>query len=263
MVAKPIVAFVLALVCLFAAACSTVSSQEANRQVPATTDDQPDGSAQVAIVGSSSGAESTAEPTGLDQEPTVGSNAGVNSTSTNERGSRNVGSESAAQEDPAETSEPETSEPAVTPGPVEDPEPTTIATTAPLATAAPFAGVPTLTPGPDPEPIFTAPAPTGSVPSDDIVIRGPDIDESEPATISENGALACASAESAIEFLDLGDANRMAAALQEAGQYAGQAAEPEIAFMAADLAAAGSDEEASIAAIIATLSACVIHGYQV
>jgi hypothetical protein len=278
MVAKPIVAVALALVCFFAAACSTVSSQEANRQVPPAADAQPDDSAQASVGVGSLGAETTAELTGLEEESTVGSEAELRATSAGERGSRNLGAESAAQEATAETGTPETatseteptpeaaltSEPAVTPEPVEDPEPTTIATTEPLATATPLtAAVPTPTTGPDPDRVFTGPTPTGPVPSDDIVIHGPEIDESETASISENGALACALTESAIEFLDLGDGNRMAAALQEAAQYAGQAVEPEITLMAADLTAAGSNEEAAIAAIIATLGACAIHGYQV
>lgn len=289
MVAKPLTAFFLAVVCFGAAACSPVSTQGADRQ----SAPEPDASVAQPATPSAptpTSAESTAaEQSNSDDQQADDPNAAVIAEEDDdERGSR-VGSD----EEPAALAP--TSTPAGTAGaPTPDPEPavaptptpgpagaeptvtevpptsTAVPTTAPvqvpqpLATAAPAAtAAPVPTASQDPDAAFTAPAPTGPVPSDDIVVQGPDVDESEPVIISDSGATACALAESAIDFLDVGDLSRAASVLQEASTSAAQASEPEIAGTAPELAAAGANEDAAVAAIIAMLNACAIHGYQV
>jgi len=142
-----------------------------------------------------------------------------------------------------------------TPEPAAAPEPTAV----PVPSPTPLPP----TPVPTSAPVISVPTATGPVPSDNIVVQGPAVDESESPTISDAGALACTVTESAIDFLDLGDLNRMAATLQQAGQHAQQASEPEIAAMASILNGAGPSEDAAFEAIVATLNACAIHGYQV
>jgi hypothetical protein len=155
--------------------------------------------------------------------------------------------EAAAAEDEA----PEADEPEAAP----TPEPT------PTATPVPE---PTVEPTRVPLDAAVAPVPTaGPLPSDDIEITGPQIDEAIPATISDGGALACSSTELAIDFLDLGDVNRMGRTLAEAAGHAQSAAEPDLAALAPVLAAVGTDEAAAFDAIVATLNVCAIHGYQV
>ena len=282
-VAKPIAVLLLALAALVVAACSSVTTEEANRSTPPQASDPVDQPAQVDEAPTEA-AELDDEAPELEDEEAAVDTDDADAPPRGDRGSRAGSdeelaaseSESApvdpdASEDPVATPEPETIE---APAEATEPTPTPVATTEPLATPVPLAtAAPVTAPAPtvpvapppsqDPDAAFTAPAPTGPVPSDDIVVQGPDVDESLPVVISDRGAAACALTESAIEFVDVGDLSRTAAVLQEASQVAGQASEPEIASMATQLAAAGANEEAAIAAIIATLNACAIHGYQV
>jgi len=257
LVAKPLGAIALVVVCFLALACSPVSSQEGTRNLPAATASATDEPAQSSEVPTEI-PEAVAPP--AEDEPASDPESDTDSTSTGDRGGRNLGDESTTQAEPAaiQTEEPTaTSEPVVAePVQQEDPEPeaTAVATTEPL---------PPPTPTPPPTPNIAAPVDAGPLPSDEIVIQGPIVDESESANISDAGAIACALTESAIEFLDFGDVARMAGTLLEASQSAAQAAEPEISSMAANLAAAGASPDAAIDVIIATLSACAIHGYQV
>ncbi len=272
MVAKPLAAIVVAVVCLLAAGCSSVATQEAGRSLPPSTDDQPTESDRAAESTTVAGQGTTAERGEVDDAE--GSSANESDTtaaasSTADRGSRNLGDESVAEGElvAAQTDNPPDA-PAATPEPEPEPEapaePVESAEPAPTATPTPAAvPTPTVEPTATPNPVFVSPAPTGPVPSDDIVITGPQVDESQPATISDEGAAACASTERAIEFLDVGDTGQMTAALEEASGFAGQAVEPEISLMSPDLAAAGADEAAAVAAIIATLNACAVYGYQV
>lgn len=284
LVAKPMASLALVAVCLVGAACSTVSTQEGTRVLPEAVDGSDSPSQQTTPDATESaapdGADATSDSAPSDAQ-TPDTPATDSAGSDSDRGGRNLGSDAGALDDddaavtetPAAAATPTPEPPAsATEAPASDaPESTEtpVATTpplptvAPLATAAPVAAVqPTSTPVP--EPVVVAQVPAGPLPSDDIVVEGPaTVDESLPAGISNNGASACAATESAIEFLDFGDTNRMAGALAEASRFAGQASEPELVALAPELAAAGTNEEAAISTIIATLGACAVYGYQV
>lgn len=281
LVAKPLGIVAFAAACLLTVACSPVNSQEAARSLPAPTELAADDIAQPAPTAPAPTESAAGESLPLDAD------AGI----TDERGGRQLAAEPTSEQgrDPApgsETEAPVSADPVAPTTPAtpaqtaeSDPEPlpqaqdVPVATTAPIATTAPVAPLPTPTrqrtiviqpmADPGPEPAIAAPAERVPVPSDDIVIEGPTIDESEPVAISDAGASTCALTEGAIDFLDRGDTARMTAALEQAAQLAGQTAEPEIAQMAADLGAVGANEDAAVAVIIATLGACAIHGYQV
>ena len=300
-VAKPIAAIALGLLCLIAASCSSgigdktaTSPADEGQVTPRASDESPD---------DESPDDESAATQQDTAESTTNDDADQDSTSINERGARDFDSSSDGSDSqafpPTATPEPNaaatsTEAPSTNPSsvpttaPSTDPtavpttapvatavpstDPTAVPTTAPLATAVPAAPtqVPTATPQPSPtpqpatdQPFVVVPEPTGPVPSDDIVVTGPTVDESESSGISESAAAACASAERAIDYLDIGDTNRLVAALDDASQSAASAPEAEIAAVSGQLAAAGADEAAATAAILAALNACAIHGYQV
>lgn len=130
---------------------------------------------------------------------------------------------------------------------------------------------PTPAPTPTPVPAIVAPdvplipvPTTGPVRSDELEIDAPPVvDDAATIVISDSGALACSAAESAITFLDAGDATRMTEELTRASQLAAAATEGEIRAAAPVLAAVNGDLDAGFDAIVFTLSACAVHGYQV
>lgn len=137
-----------------------------------------------------------------------------------------------------------------------EPTPEPVAVVTPTATPVPV--------GSNPDPILPQPVPTtGPVPSDDLAIPGPIADDALPPTISEGGALTCATTEEAIEYLDAGDLTRMQATLNTAGAQASTAIESNISSLSTTLADLGPDPEAAFEAIVAMLSACAVHGYEV
>lgn len=149
------------------------------------------------------------------------------------------------QPDAADVDEPAAVEPA--------PE---AATPPPTATPVPVVVAPDL-------PLIPAPS-DGPLPSDELEIQGPAvIDDALTIVISESGALACSAAEAAITFLDAGDATRMTEELTRASELAAAATEGEIRAAAPVLAAVAGDLDAGFDAIVFTLSACAVHGYQV
>ena len=295
---KPIVAALFGLLIMLAAGCSSGSTDETSLQDAPESQPQvesaPLPTEPETITDQATTDDSTDDST---DGSTDESDDGDAESSSDGRGSR-VGADEAdatldtptatpttAPAPEAETVADDTND-EQTATPTEEPTATPVATTAPLPTPEPAATAPTpvpSTPVPhtpvpptpvptatqvpvptqDGDPVFVPAAPTGPVPSDEIVVQGPTVDEAESAVISANGAAACARAESAIDLLDRGDSQGTAAALVEASQFATQASESDIAATASQLAGAGTDEGAAIAAIIATLNACAQHGYQV
>ena len=131
---------------------------------------------------------------------------------------------------------------------------------------------PTPTPGPTPtspplnDPVAppSAQLPDEPVPSDDLVIQGPPTDDGTDIPVFSNeGILACATTEAAIEFLDRGDLTRTEQALQSAAALASSASEAQIASLAPQLSTAGRNSDAAFDAIVAMLSACAQYGYEV
>ena len=291
---KPIVTALFGLLFMLAAGCSSGSTDETSLQDAPEAQPQVESAPLPAEPGTITDQATTDDST---DESTDDSDDVDAESSSDGRGSR-VGADEADATLDAPTATP-TSAPAPeaetvaddtndeqTATPTEEPTATPVATTAPLPTPEPSATAPTPVPSTsvpstlvpptpvptatqvpvptqDGDPVFVPAAPTGPVPSDEIVVQGPTVDEAESAVISANGAAACARAESAIDLLDRGDSQGTAAALVEASQFATQASESDIAATASQLADAGTDEGAAIAAIIATLNACAQHGYQV